>query len=150
MSFFEDESLCSKDAIKNFFDTSHSPNLWSLRALCNGIKASLIEGSLHALRERITAPSISMLDIGSGKGGDLVKWARHRPKTFIGIDISEASVREARDRHMQLIQSGRVSTPATFFHADCSVDTFPLQDSTIEIVSLQFSLQFMFSSVTAI
>jgi ubiquinone/menaquinone biosynthesis C-methylase UbiE len=149
MSFFEDESLCSKDAIKHFFDTSRSPNLWSLRALCNGIKAALIEGSLHALRERIKAPRVRVLDIGSGKGGDLVKWARHRPKDFIGIDVSQASVQEARDRHMHLIQSGRISTPATFYHADAAVDPIPLSDSSIEIVSLQFSLQFMFASVLA-
>jgi ubiquinone/menaquinone biosynthesis C-methylase UbiE len=141
---YEDDALRSQEAITHFFDHSKSAFLWSLRSLCNGVKAALIEMSVHALREKVKAPRIRVLDIGSGKGGDLVKWARHRPKAFVGVDISEASVLEARERHISLLRSGRVTTPATFLHADVSAQILPLAPSSIEIASLQFSLQFMF------
>lgn len=75
-----------------------------------------------------------------------MKWSRHRPKDFVGVDISETSVKEAKERHISLLQSGRVATPATFHHVDLCSESVPSSDSTFEIVSFQFSLQFMFAS----
>ena len=150
---YEDENRGTKGSIVDFFDAPPSAvvlHLCSFRALCNGIKAALIEGAIAALRAKLQVSHLSVLDLGSGKGGDLAKWSRHRPRRFIGVDVSSESVREAEQRHMSLLRDGRLSTSAIFHCLDASKEKLPCEDGSISIASAQFSLQFFFSDEASI
>lgn len=140
---YENDEFLEKTSIEQFFDSTITARLFSFRALCNGAKAAAIEMSVSFLRQARQVSRLSILDIGSGRGGDLSKWSRLRPRAYIGIDLSRESVKEARERYSSLVGGGRVATHARFECCDASHDRFPIEiEHSIDIVSCQFSLQF--------
>lgn len=143
---YEDDQFLEKTSIEQFFDSTTLTRLFSFRALCNGAKAAAIEMSVWFLRQVRQVSRLSILDIGSGRGGDLSKWSRLRPRAYIGLDVSRESVKEARDRYSSLVGGGRVATHARFECCDASHERFPVDvEHSIDIVSCQFSLQFFFA-----
>ena len=64
-----------------------------LRSFHNKIKLSLIQ--------RFCENSTSILDIGVGRGGDIMKWYNNGVKNAVGLDIEYAYVREAIRRYNQ-------------------------------------------------
>lgn len=65
-----------------------------------------------------------MLDLCCGKGGDIPgKWKKARPCHYVGVDLSAASVKEARDRYTRSVveDDNRNANrfPAIFIVADC-------------------------------
>jgi SAM-dependent methyltransferase len=123
------------------------PDLESFRSLCNGLKASVIESSVQAMKEsKGKSPRFSVLDVGSGRGGDLAKWCRYRPRLYLGVDASSTSVEEAKLRHQKLVTDGRGGLVASFSTVDVRSDKLPLADGSLDIASLQFSLQYAFDT----
>ena len=144
MEFASDRT---RESITDFFNSNTNANsLQSFRALCNGIKASLIEMSVKALRKHCQISRLAILDVGSGKAGDIFKWSRHRPQRIIGLDISPDSVDVAKARFHAMLQQGRLSSPIEFHCTDCANTAFPVEDQSISIISSQFSLQFFLDS----
>jgi SAM-dependent methyltransferase len=149
-AMFEDEARATKEAVAEFFGTHTVPGLFSFRALCNGLKAAVLELALQELRVSRPTPRVRILDIGSGKGGDLVKWARCRPKAYTGVDVCADSVREATERHISLLKSGKIQTPAQFHCLDASTDALPCESEGVDVCSMQFSMQFMFATESTV
>ncbi len=84
----------------------------------------------------------SVLDLGSGRGGDLSKWCHQKIKLLTSVDISLKSLEEAEQRMLDLkwcnIQSEWV-------HANAY--TTPLKlDHVYDLVSSQFSLHYAFGT----
>ena len=135
-----------------YFDSHRSlSELMMFRNLCNGFKAGLIAHSVAELRRPLngqTPPSrrFVVLDVGSGRGGDLAKWARHRPRLYIGVDAAKEAVDEARARHSKLISDGRGGLDARFIEVDIRHQSLPAEDASVDIVSIQFALQFAFDT----
>lgn len=110
-----------------------------LRSFNNWVKYVLISKFAHR--------NCTVLDIGCGKGGDLFKWGRAGCSGFIGIDIAEVSVSQARERY-EKARSKR-------FWADfCVGDAFEedVEDIVhpeafpVDIVSSQFCLHYAFEN----
>lgn len=110
-----------------------------LRSFNNWIKYVLIS--------KFSRRGYTVLDIGCGKGGDLLKWDRAGCKGFIGIDIAEVSIAQARQRYAQ-VRNKR-------FWADfCVGDAFGERVENIvhpeafpvDIVSSQFCLHYAFEN----
>lgn len=110
-----------------------------LRSFNNWIKFVLIS--------KYSERGCTVLDIGCGKGGDLFKWGRAGCSGFIGVDIAEVSVAQARERYDKVRHKR--------FWADfCVGDAFEEPMETIvhpdafpvDIVSSQFCLHYAFSS----
>ena len=118
----------------------------NFRTACNALKSHAIEKAVNLTKKR----GVSVLDIGSGRGGDLLKWARHRPQKYIGCDASSDSVLEARTRHAALTATGKSFVPSQFEVVDVSTGIIPLDEHTVNVVSLQFSLQYFFASQDAL
>lgn len=45
---------------------------------------------------------LKVLDLGCGKGGDLQKWQKAGLREYIGVDIADVSIQQARSRWEQL------------------------------------------------
>jgi mRNA (guanine-N7-)-methyltransferase len=92
-----------------------------LRTLNNWIKSTLISDGLRRAAE--FAPHVlggpTVLDIGCGKGGDLLKFAHQRCAAYIGADVADESVRHAVGRYTEHMQRGKVRFPALFLAGDC-------------------------------
>ena len=97
--------------------------------------------------------SFTVLDIGCGKGGDLLKWSKARVDHFVGVDIAETSVDQAKDRYRDMKNRnnrGKMFS-ADFYAADCTkVDLETLygdKKMTFDIVSCQFAFHYCFESI---
>jgi len=73
--------------IIRFFEQTRVKELTSFRALCNALKAIVIEMAVAHWR-RQGKGRMTVLDLGCGRGGDLRKWAGYRVKSFCGLDGS--------------------------------------------------------------
>lgn len=109
----------------------------ALRKFNNWVKSTLI-------REHMP-PGADVLDVCSGKGGDLGKFVRGRARSYTSADHADQSVLDAVRRYNE----GRMNFPATFIVADCHrsrvSDALPL-GRTFDLVSCQFSLHYSFET----
>ena len=88
-----------------------------LRSFNNWVKSSLIQKFIGDERH------IKVLDIGCGKGGDLMKWQSSRKlELYVGADPADVSIKQARDRYEQMRKRARRNQPlfhAEFYTKDC-------------------------------
>ncbi|KAJ1976231.1 mRNA cap guanine-N7 methyltransferase [Dimargaris xerosporica] len=109
-----------------------------LRKYNNWVKTILIGG--------YSRPGDCVLDLGCGKGGDLLKWNNASISYYLGLDIAQVSVQQARERYRDL-RNARFKAE---FHA---IDCFgtPIQPVvpprfSADIVSIQFCMHYAFST----
>ncbi len=97
--------------------------------------------------------SFTVLDIGCGKGGDLLKWQKANVDHVVMVDIAQTSVEQAKDRYeiMKDRARNRRMFTADFFAADCTKTIldplYPRQEVTFDIVSCQFAFHYCFESL---
>ena len=111
----------------------------SFRQLCNCLKAGLIAQAVARLRDR----RLRVVDAGAGRGGDLTKWTRYRLASYLGVDLCEEALLEARQRFSHMTCSGRAALRTAFARCDLRRDLLPLPDVSVDVVSAQFVLQFL-------
>ena len=59
----------------------------NLRIFHNWIKDRLIRESIEQIKNNNTNYSIAILDLATGRGGDILKWYKNNIYNAIGIDI---------------------------------------------------------------
>lgn len=94
---------------------------------------------------QVLRPGDSVLDLCSGKGGDLFKFAAARIKHLVSVDQAASSIADARRRY----ESARLRFAATFLVADCHTEAWRDQlpsDLTFDVVSCQFALHYAFGN----
>ena len=103
---------------------------------------------------RHNRPKGKVLDLGCGKGGDLQKWQKSRAELFVGLDIAETSISQARERATSLRSAGGFR--AEFFTLDCY--SRPLSDvldktmleKPFDVVSMQFCMHYAFENISKV
>ncbi|WPH02383.1 mrna cap guanine-n7 methyltransferase [Acrodontium crateriforme] len=72
-----------------------------LRSLNNWIKSTLIQK--FSQPEIMPQYGLTVLDMACGKGGDLGKWEKApiMPALYVGCDIADVSIHQAKDRHAE-------------------------------------------------
>ena len=114
-----------------------SSSIIGLRSFNNWVKSVLI--SSHC------PPHAAVLDLCSGKGGDLRKFQQANIAQYVGADAAAGSVREAVDRY----NSGGYAFPALFLAADChrALLSQVLPPALwFDLVSCQFALHYSFET----
>lgn len=109
-----------------------------LRSFNNWIKSVLI--NLHTRR------GFNVLDMGCGKGGDLMKWLKTGIADFTGADIASVSIDQAQQRY-DTIRGNKFS--ARFYALDCYNNPLtPLlpPNHTFDLVSMQFCMHYAFET----
>ena len=148
-----------------------------LRAFNNWVKSCVIQryspsADLGNLDSSGPPHDLLVLDIGCGRGGDLQKWANapQHVSLYVGIDMAEISIEQARDRYrnmgMRGGRGGRRRPPrmdARFFINDCyasSIGDIPLirdvgfdptginlpPDRGFDVVSMMFCMHYAYES----
>ncbi|KAF2788435.1 mRNA cap methyltransferas-like protein [Melanomma pulvis-pyrius CBS 109.77] len=88
-----------------------------LRSFNNWVKSSIIQKFIGDERH------LKVLDIGCGKGGDLMKWQSSRKiELYVGADPADVSIKQARDRYEQMRKRARRNQQlfhAEFYTKDC-------------------------------
>lgn len=112
----------------------------NLRNFNNWVKSTLI-------RNFTTERGLRVLDMGCGKGGDLMKWDKASIASYTGIDLAEISIDQARGRYTKM-RNPRFSAE---FHAfDCFglplTQLLPPGRRDFDVVSMQFCLHYAFES----
>ncbi|KAF7684413.1 mRNA cap guanine-N7 methyltransferase [Astathelohania contejeani] len=115
----------------------HKSKIINIRNMNNFIKSLLIKTYTHQ--------NFTVLDLGCGKGGDLNKYKIAKISKYIGIDIAEKSIEEAKSRYKQ----GNYDFECEF---DCldAYNTFIDKKWKCDIVSSQFSFHYAFSSIESL
>jgi mRNA (guanine-N7-)-methyltransferase len=65
-----------------------------------------------------------VLDLGCGKGGDLLKWMRSNVSHVVCADVAEVSMQHCESRYKDMIAKKRASFTAQFITADCTKVNF--------------------------
>lgn len=61
-----------------------------------------------------------MLDLGCGKGGDLLKWQKGHVSHVVCADIAQTSIEQCKERYSKARDRHRNIFTAEFIAADCS------------------------------
>ena len=72
-----------------------------MRNFNNWIKSMLIQEYVTKLQSGGTS-GLKVLDLGCGKGGDLLKWSKSRTDHVVGLDIAETSIQQAKERYEKM------------------------------------------------
>lgn len=105
-----------------------------LRSLNNWIKSTLIQ---KFSRPEMPVEHMKVLDMACGKGGDLGKWekAPQTPALYVGCDIADVSIDQARSRYSENMRRGGRNRRGPAMHAEFYVqDTFGTSLDDIPII----------------
>ena len=111
------------------------------REHCNYVKGILIKTISELFHEK--NEKVNLLDLCSGRGGDMFKWNKSNIKRVIGLDNHIKSVNEAINRYKK-INKKNFKTKISYFVDDvsiCKLNKY-YKETLIEIVTCQFALHY--------
>ncbi|XP_014875417.1 mRNA cap guanine-N(7) methyltransferase [Poecilia latipinna] len=126
--------------------------IFYMRNFNNWLKSVLIGEILDRVRGA-GSRNVSVLDLGCGKGGDLLKWRRGGISHIVCADIAEVSVDQCRTRYEEMKRKSHSNEKifsAQFIASDCSKEVLSerLDDPELmfDICSCQFVYHYSFES----
>ncbi|XP_022646202.1 mRNA cap guanine-N7 methyltransferase-like isoform X1 [Varroa jacobsoni] len=132
--------------------------IFHMRSFNNWVKSMLIKEFIKRARENphMSQGAFRVLDIGAGKGGDLMKWQKGDINHLVCADIAETSLQQAKERYMdnrnRAVRLGFDIFEAEFVAADCTrerlADKYSQSDIVFDVVSCQFTFHYCFESLT--
>lgn len=121
--------------------------IFHMRNLNNWIKSRLIARWLKQVADEKNKSGVNVLDLGCGKGGDLLKFQKGPVSHVICADIAETSVDQCKERY----KSHKHRFTAEFVTGDCSKvnlkSKFNKPETKLDIVSCQFAFHYSFESL---
>lgn len=126
--------------------------IFYMRNFNNWLKSVLIGEMVQEVRKS-GAEDLRVLDLGCGKGGDLLKWKKGRIQHLVCADIASVSVDQCRSRYEDMRRRGHRHDPvfsAEFITADCTKELLSehLQEPELQfhVCSCQFVVHYSFES----
>lgn len=107
----------------------------------------------YILISKYTPQYAVVLELACGKGGDLIKYGRNNISQWIGLDISDQSVQEAKRRFLFLQRKENLKYQTILGQGDCFgqslgpiVMNLPDCRFPCDLVSIQFALHYAFET----
>ncbi len=135
----------------------------NLRIFHNWIKDRLIRESIEQIKNNNTNYSIAILDLATGRGGDILKWYKNNIYNAIGIDINKKSIygkNGAIHRYKQLVRKLKAKNKKVpdykFYVYDLSKRKnikqvmYQLKNKKFDIVSCNFAIHYFFDKQTSL
>ncbi|KAF1382115.1 hypothetical protein PFLUV_G00161100 [Perca fluviatilis] len=126
--------------------------IFFMRNFNNWLKSVLIGEILEQVRGA-GPQQVSVLDLGCGKGGDLLKWRRGGINHLVCADIAGVSVEQCQSRYEDMKKKSHANEKifsAQFIHADCTKEVLAEKladpDQMFDICSCQFVYHYSFES----
>ncbi|ESO90795.1 hypothetical protein LOTGIDRAFT_122655, partial [Lottia gigantea] len=130
--------------------------IYHMRNFNNWTKSILIGDTLDKIRGTDRNKKIVVLDLCSGKGGDLLKWKKGGIDQLVCADIAATSVEQCETRFKEMSERSRNERygprlyEAEFIAADCTKEelTERYKDPNLQfdLTSCQFSFHYSFES----
>lgn len=128
-------------------DTRSKSPIFYMRNFNNWIKSVLIAEYIAEISQQTSNSYISVLDLGAGRGGDILKWKKARVSRVTFLDLAEKSLDECKNRYNN---PQRCPFDAQFIHSDATRefirDKLPEQELKHDLVSSQFVIHYSFES----
>ncbi|XP_030042493.1 mRNA cap guanine-N(7) methyltransferase [Microcaecilia unicolor] len=105
--------------------------IFFLRNFNNWMKSVLIVEFLERVREKKKG-DITVLDLGCGKGGDLLKWRKGKISKLVCTDLADVSIQQCQQRYKEMKNRSRYNEH--IFSAE-----FITADSTKELLTEKYS-----------
>lgn len=125
--------------------------IFYLRNFNNWLKSVLIGEILEKVKQN--RRDMAVLDLGCGKGGDLLKWRKGRIGKLVCADIAAVSVEQCQQRYSDMKTRGRSNDcifSAEFVSADCTkellADKLKDPEMYFDICSCQFVYHYSFET----
>ncbi|XP_062865398.1 mRNA cap guanine-N7 methyltransferase [Trichomycterus rosablanca] len=122
-----------------------------MRNFNNWMKSVLIGEILDTVRR--DRREVSVLDLGCGKGGDLLKWRKGRISRLVCADIAAVSVEQCQQRYDDMKRRSHPSErifSAEFITADCTKELLSEKlsdpEQQFDVCSCQFVYHYSFES----
>ncbi|KAG5264847.1 hypothetical protein AALO_G00258690 [Alosa alosa] len=122
-----------------------------MRNFNNWLKSVLIGEILDKVRQR--QREVSVLDLGCGKGGDLLKWRKGHINRLVCADIAAVSVEQCQQRYNDMRRKCHPNErifSAEFITADCTKELLSekLSDESLQfdVCSCQFVYHYSFET----
>lgn len=107
----------------------------------------------YILISKFTPQYAVVLELACGKGGDLIKYGRNNISQWIGLDISDQSIQEAKRRFLHLQRKENLQYQTILSQGDCFgqslgpiVMNMPDCRFPCDLVSIQFALHYAFET----
>ncbi|XP_059478329.1 mRNA cap guanine-N7 methyltransferase [Neocloeon triangulifer] len=140
------------NAIENAgLEARKETRIFYMRNFNNWVKSMQIGEYLKRIRGKGTS-AIRVLDLGCGKGGDLLKWMRGSVSHVTCADVAAVSMEHCESRYsdMKKKQRGPLFS-AEFITCDCTKellkDKFVDKQAKFNLVSCQFAFHYCFESL---
>jgi ubiquinone/menaquinone biosynthesis C-methylase UbiE len=132
-----------RDDIKQEQVERKQSHFFGMRKYHNWIKLQLLN--------KYCKNTTCLIDLSSGKGGDLDKWILNNLKYVEGYDIDETSIQEAERRKKEKIVNNRTynglnDLSVNFFILDLAKNIIPSRDIKFDIVTSMFAFHYMFDT----
>ncbi|KAK3576375.1 hypothetical protein CHS0354_018923 [Potamilus streckersoni] len=128
--------------------------IFYMRNFNNWIKSVLIGETLQTLKKERGHRGIAVLDLCSGKGGDLLKWKKGDIARLVCTDIAGTSVEQSEVRYKEMLNRERHKDQvftAEFITADCTKvrlrEMYKDPNMKLDLCSCQFSFHYCFESL---